>query len=121
MADEIKPTLRHICDTLNTERVISPWAQQRRPAGWAPSSVRVVLLRSLYRGVIIWNKTRKRNTWGLLQVQTRAEADWIRVPAPALTIVSDAAWTAAHERLRSSRHVSPDERRPIVGQANERP
>ena len=33
--------------------------------GWSPSTVRTILTRELYHGVIVWNKTRKRPiTWG---------------------------------------------------------
>ena len=53
-----------IAKQLNAERAPCPRAQQGRPSGWAPSSVREVLHRALYRGEIVWNKTRKRDAWG---------------------------------------------------------
>ena len=91
--------LRTIAHALNDIQAPWPRAQQGRPSGWCPSSVREVLHRPLYRGQIVWNRTRKRNTWGQKQQHARPDADWLRIPAPALRIVSDEAWAAAHERL----------------------
>src|SRR5262249_13172661 len=62
---------RTIAHALNDLRAPSPRAQQGRANGWCASSIREVLHRSLYRGEIVWNKTRKRNTWGLKQQQRR--------------------------------------------------
>lgn len=53
-----------IAKLLNAERAVTPQSEQGRPKGWAPSSVRVVLHRELYRGVIVYNKNRKRDMWG---------------------------------------------------------
>ena len=32
-----------------------------RPRSWAPSTVREILYRDLYRGVVVWNRIRKRD------------------------------------------------------------
>lgn len=53
-----------IAHTLNEEGAASPRAQQGRPNGWSPSSVRAVLHRETYRGVIVWNRSKKRDSWG---------------------------------------------------------
>ena len=55
---------RSIAFALNEAKAPSPRAQQGRPRGWCASSVREILHRPLYRGEIVWNKTRKRNTLG---------------------------------------------------------
>jgi hypothetical protein len=68
-------------------------------AGWAPSSVKVILDRRLYLGEQVWNKTQKCDTWGQKNQQVRPETDWIRTAAPALRIVSADDWHAAHGRL----------------------
>jgi site-specific DNA recombinase len=52
-----------ITKLLNAERSPSPRPQHGRPAGWTPSTVNEMLHRSLYRGEVTWNKTRKRNRW----------------------------------------------------------
>jgi site-specific DNA recombinase len=88
-----------IAKLLNSERATAPRAQQGRPKSWAPSSVHEVLFRELYRGVILWNRTRKRNDWGAHAQTARPVGEWIRIDAPALRIVSDDDWLATHRRL----------------------
>jgi len=53
-----------LANQLNAERAPSPRPQQGRPAGWAPSSVRVILHNELYRGVLVTFKTKKRDASG---------------------------------------------------------
>jgi DNA invertase Pin-like site-specific DNA recombinase len=95
--------LTRIAKLLNDESAASPRAQQGRPAGWAPSSVREVLHRPLYRGEVLWNQSRKRDSWGVKRQAVRPEAEWLRIAAPELAIVSDALWTAAHAQMASQR------------------
>jgi site-specific DNA recombinase len=94
-----------IAKMLNAAGALSPQAQQGRSRTWAPTSVREVLFRPAYRGEIVWNQTRKRDTWGRKHQTGRPEADWIRQAAPALRIVTDAEWKAAHARLDAARAV----------------
>ena len=68
-----------------------------------PSSVRAVLYRELYRGEIVWNQTKKRDSWGVKRQRRRPESEWVRVSAPNLRIVSDELWAAAHARLDATR------------------
>jgi site-specific DNA recombinase len=96
--------VKRIADRLNVDRAPCPRAQQRRVSGWAPSSVRSVLYRELYRGVEVWNRTKKRNpTFGQKEVRDRASSEWLRVEVPDRRIVSDALWEAAHARLAKAR------------------
>ena len=88
-----------IAKQLNAERAVAPRPQQARPAGWSPSTVNEVLHRSLYRGEVVWNKTKKRDAAGRTAPTTRPEAEWMRFDRPDLRIVSDEAWHAAHARL----------------------
>jgi DNA invertase Pin-like site-specific DNA recombinase len=106
--------LTTIAKQLNADRAPSPRAQQGRPAGWAPSSVREVLHRPLYRGEIVWNQSRKRDSWGVKHQRPRPEAHWVRVEAPDLLIIPHRLWNAAHqqmvvqrERYGTSRHGAP--------------
>jgi hypothetical protein len=62
-----------------------------------------VLYRPLYRGEEVWNRSRKRNTWGQVEQKDRPESEWLRRPAPELRVVDDALWEAAHARLAESR------------------
>ena len=60
--------------------------------GWAPTTVGGVLTREVYRGVIVWNRARKRNDWGKVDVQSRPESEWVRTPAEHLRIVPEELW-----------------------------
>jgi hypothetical protein len=73
---------------LNAVDLPAPRAQRGRPRAWVQSSVHAVLHRPRYHGELVWNRTRKRDRWGQHHQTPRDEADWIRVPAPQLQIVS---------------------------------
>ena len=95
--------LTTICKTLNEARAPCPQAQRGRPRGWSPSSLRAVLLRELYRGEIVWNKTKKRDRWGAVRQTRRPARDRISVPAPQLRIVPDELWSAVQDRFESTK------------------
>ena len=92
-----------IAKLLNDRGELAPRAQQHRPRSWASSSIQEILHRPLYRGEVVYNRTRKRNPWGQHQQTARPEQEWIRTAAPALRIVPDALWTAAHRYLMDAR------------------
>lgn len=92
-----------IAKTLNDERAPCPRPQLGRPAGWAPITIKEILDRPIYRGEIVWNRTRKRDRWGQHRQAPRPTADWMRREAPELRIVSEALWQATHQRLRGIR------------------
>ena len=91
--------LKGIAKRLNAAGARTPRAQQGRRNGWAPSSVREVLHRSLYRGEIVWNRTKKRDGWGQKRRRDRPEADWLSVRIESLRIVPEALWRAAQARV----------------------
>jgi len=95
--------LKSIAKTLNGRGALSPRAQQGRLSAWAPSSVREVLHRDTYRGVITWNRTKKRDGWGQKRQTERPSTDWVTVPAEHLRIVSDSLWQAAHDHMNKRR------------------
>ena len=88
-----------IAKALNAEGKPSPRPQRGRPSGWAPSSVRSILLRSMYRGEIVWNKSRKRTTQGTIHQRPRPSSEWISTSAPELRIVTDEQWFAVQRRF----------------------
>jgi site-specific DNA recombinase len=95
-----------IAKRLNAGGAIAPQPRgQDRPVGWAPSSVREVLHRELYRGVSVWGRTKKRDAGGQVDPHARPESDWLRVEAPQLRVVPEPLWRAAHARLEASRHA----------------
>lgn len=83
--------MRAIAVRLNAEG--APRAKQGRPRGWAHSSVREVLYREAYRGVIVWNKTRKRNARGL-------ERRSVKAPTDRITVMLTFEWAEAMHRCR---------------------
>ena len=95
--------LKGIAKRLNAAGARTPRAQQGRRNGWAPSSVREVLHRSLYRGEIVWNRTKKRDGWGQKRRRDRPEADWLSVRIESLRIVPEALWRAAQARMTERR------------------
>jgi site-specific DNA recombinase len=97
--------MKAIAKRLNAEDAPSPRAQQSRSRSWAPTSVREVLFRPLYRGEIVWAQTAKRDRWGQKRQSARPETEWIRRSAPALRIVTDEEWQAAHRRLDAARSL----------------
>jgi hypothetical protein len=101
-----------IAKLLNAEGRPCPRPNPGRPQAWAPSSVREILFRSLHRGEMVWNQTKKRNTWGTKEQRPRPKKDWITIPVPHLRIVSDELWERAHKRLATP---EPPTLRPPTG------
>ena len=90
-----------IAKALNEDGVTPP----RRASGWAPTAIREILLRTLYRGEVVWNRIQKRDRWGVKKYLDRPEAEWIQIEAPELRIVDEAMWQAAHRRLNRTREI----------------
>ena len=95
--------MRGIAKSLNEQKAQCPRPRGQGPAGWAPSSVWAVLRRPLYRGEVVWGRTKKRDRWGQKNRSQRAEEDWVRVDVPHLRIVSERLWQAAQARRREAR------------------
>ena len=95
---------RRIAHDLNARGVAAPPPRRPgRPRAWAPSTIYAMLTRSLYRGEIAWNRTRKRNAWGIKRQTGRAETEWVQLEVPALRIVPEPLWQAVRERFRDTR------------------
>ena len=98
---------RRIAHALNAEAALAPRATHGRKRGWSASTVRDVLRSEIYRGVLIWGQTQKRDGWGQRvtrrAVRQRPPDDWIRVDRPDLRIVSEALWDGVQEHLRQAR------------------
>jgi site-specific DNA recombinase len=95
--------LTRITKALNEDRVPAPRPQQGRPRAWTGSTVRDVLQRELYRGVIVWNRTRKRDAWGRKRQAERPEGDWLRLEVPELRLVSEELWNESHAQFERRR------------------
>jgi hypothetical protein len=95
---------RRIAHDLNTRRVPAPPPRRaERPPAWAPSTIYAMLTRPLYRGEVTWNRTRKRNVWGIKRQTVRAEAEWVQVEVSGLRIVPEPLWQAVRARFRDTR------------------
>jgi site-specific DNA recombinase len=92
--------LTPIAKTLNGERLSPP---RKGGRGWAPSAVREMLYRPLYRGEVVWNKSQKVVRGGTKKQQKRPEGEWLRLEAPELRIISEDLWHVVHTRLASAR------------------
>jgi DNA invertase Pin-like site-specific DNA recombinase len=64
-----------IAKTLNAESAPAPTPTRGRPTGWSHSSIYEVLHRPLYRGEVIYNRTRRRNPDGATGFSPRPESE----------------------------------------------
>ena len=106
---------KQIALRLNAAGAPAPRPQQGRPSGWVQSSVHGVLYNELYRGVQVWNKTKKRNASGAKEPHARPEDEWQRTPVPDLRIVPEAVWLAAHAGLAERRALYQDDTKGLRG------
>jgi site-specific DNA recombinase len=90
--------ISRIAKTLNGERVPPP----RGGAGWAPSAIREMLYRPLYRGEIVWNEYQKIERAGTKQRRRRKEDQLIKVDAPDLRIITEELWQQVQKRLEAN-------------------
>lgn len=109
--------LRIIAHSLNAEGHLAPRPQCGRPKGWAPSTVRDVLARPIYRGVIEWDRVRRNNE--RRQLKRQANANPLRIDAPHLRIVSEdiAAAVDAKRQERRERYLRKIDGRLLGGPA----
>ena len=91
-----------IAKALNRDGVMPPRGDGR---GWAPTAVREMLYRPLYRGQIVWNKRQKIDRGGTKKQRRRPPEEWIQLDAPELRIVPEDMWEAAHTRLEQAREA----------------
>jgi site-specific DNA recombinase len=95
---------RRIAHDLNARGVPAPPPRRAgRPRAWAPSTLYAMLTRSLYRGEVVWNRSRKRDAWGIKHQTGRTEAEWVQLEMPDLRIVPEPLWQAVRERFRDTR------------------
>jgi site-specific DNA recombinase len=99
--------LKKIAKALNSEKAPSPRYSAPKDGmpgigAWAPSTVRAILGRDIYRGEPTWNKRRKRDEWGQAdRIRSRArrpEGEWVRASREDLRIVSDDLWRRVASR-----------------------
>ena len=89
--------LATLAKELNGEGVPPPRGHRR---GWAPSCIRAMLHRELYRGMVVWNKTQAIMRHGTKTSRKRPEADWLRFDAPDLRIIPEDLWERVHRKIQ---------------------
>lgn len=92
--------ITRIAKQLNAEHVPAP---RQSPRGWAPSAVREILHRELYRGQIVYGQLEKIVRGGTKRRRLREEKDWVRVEAPDLRIIELDIWETVQARLAKSK------------------
>jgi hypothetical protein len=74
--------LATIAHMLNGEHAVCPQPQRGRAPGCAPSSIREILIRPLYRGEIVHGQTKKRDKSGKPKPSPRPASEWTASPRP---------------------------------------
>jgi DNA invertase Pin-like site-specific DNA recombinase len=92
---------RTIAAALNSLGAPSPRAQQGRPSGWSSSTIREVLRRDLYRGEIVYGRTRSAYGREIGKLSGGRVREKAQIPAPEET------WTKL-EAKESLRIIDPD-------------
>jgi site-specific DNA recombinase len=73
---------------------------------WAASTIRAMIFNPLYRGELVWGRTRWADQGGTKRKLDVADTStWVTVPAPTLRIIDEGLWKATHERLAQGRAV----------------
>lgn len=99
--------LKRIAKLLSDEGAPEPHHSRRTDGlsdvkGWSPSTVRGILMRETYRGVVVWNKTRKRDNYGQWAPKDRPKSEWITASVPSLRIIDDTLWKRVETRRRDT-------------------
>jgi site-specific DNA recombinase len=92
-----------IAKTLNAEGVLAPNPPRTRQVrAWCVSSIFEMLRNERYRGVFVWNRTRKERNpeTGRKTSRPRPESDWKRIEIPEWRIVSEELWERVQARKR---------------------
>jgi DNA invertase Pin-like site-specific DNA recombinase len=87
-------SLKSITKTLNAEHTGGR-------GNWCPTGIRAMLKRELYKGEMIWNRSRfeKVPESNKRRRKMRDESEWIRTRRPELAIVSEELWDGVQARL----------------------
>lgn len=75
---------RRITHELNLAGCPAPRPSKAGPRGWCPSTVRAIVSREIYKGELVWNKTKKRDVWGRKRATDRPADAWLRLPMDCL-------------------------------------
>lgn len=91
--------LRTLAKDLNARHVEPPKAGARGTGSWSYSSIRAMVLRERYRGLLVWGKAEKTYKGGTKVRVARPKDEWVTIEVPELRIVSDELWAAVQGRV----------------------
>jgi len=97
--------LRIIAQDLQKRGVPAPKAGRRGIGVWAYSSIREMLRRDRYRGVIIWGKHEKTYRGGTKVRVPRSKDEWVTLEVPELRIVDDDVWNIVQGKVAQYKEV----------------
>jgi len=99
--------LARISKKLNDEGVRAPQPPRtRKMQAWCPSSIWEMLRNEKYRGVHVWNRTRKvlNPETGRKISKARPKEEFRRQAVPEWRIVPDDLWNTVHSRIATNRN-----------------
>jgi site-specific DNA recombinase len=96
-------SLKKIAKYLNAKCVPSPRSRSSNQGTWCPTAIRAMLKRELYKGEIVWNRSKFLKVPGSNKRRSRPrpESERKRFLAPELAIVSEDVWNRVQNRFKS--------------------
>jgi len=95
-------SLKKIAKCLNERCLPSPRSRSSNSGTWCPSAIRAILKRELYKGEIVWNRSKFVKVPGTNKRRSRPrpESERKRFSAPELAIVSEDLWDKVQSRFK---------------------
>jgi site-specific DNA recombinase len=95
-------SLKATAKKLNADCVAAPRSRVGRRPMWCPTAVRAMLKRELYKGEVIWNRSKFEKVPGTnkRRRKMRRETEWQRIQHPELAIVPVELWDKVQRRLQ---------------------
>ena len=96
-------SLKKIAKSLNAKCVPSPRSKSSNRGTWCPTAIRAMLKRELYKGEIVWNRSKFLKVPGTNKRRSRPrpESERKRFSAPELAIVSEELWNRVERRFQA--------------------
>jgi DNA invertase Pin-like site-specific DNA recombinase len=95
-------SLKKIAKCLNERCLPSPRSRSSNSGTWCPTAIRAILKRELYKGEIVWNRSKFVKVPGTNKRRSRPrpESERKRFSAPELAIVSEDLWNKVQCRFK---------------------
>jgi site-specific DNA recombinase len=95
-------SLKKIAKCLNERCLASPRSRSSNRGTWCPTAIRAILKRELYKGEIVWNRSKFVKVPGTNKRRSRPrpESERKRFLAPELAIVSEDLWNKVQSRFK---------------------